>query len=327
MYRREPAARGAPFLRVAGHVERAVRAEPFVLADARQSLSAEVADQQDVGIDALRRCLVPVPVGREALAGVRRIRRGFVPADADHGLVGCAFRIGTQLPPGRPGPAGGISELGDGVFPGDRATVLHERLRPVRPVAVAARIDERLELAVRHLVAVYPETCQWCGRVRCVDGAINVDHPRGRLARSSERHHPHTAASGQLARVVAGLGQPPSPVAERHHRAFQRRRPERQPLAGRIEIGPGRHVNARRRRLERGRVHHIVGQPRELRIVGDDVLHLRQKAVRGVGLIACDERFDLRHRHLARPAGARRAEVEPCGCAGRQHGDDDERRR
>ena len=269
--------------------------------------------------------MIPVPVRREALSRIGRIGRGLVPAHADYGLLGSPFRIRAELPSRGSGPAGGIAKPADGVLPCDLAAIFDERLCPERSLAVTAGIDEGLELPVRHFVSVQPEVSQRRRLlIRRGSGARHGDHPGRCLSRSTERHETNPPASRDLARVVPVLCQSPAPIPERDERALQRGRPEWQPLASRIEVALGRDAYSRRRRVEHARVHHIVGQPRQLRIVRDDGLHLRKEAGGRIRLIAGDERFDLWQPDLTRPSHPRRAHRHPCGRTCCQQGNDDE---
>ena len=119
---------GAPFLDVARHVERAVRADAQVLAGTRRALAAEVAPLQDRRVDAHPGGQPPVVHGRQRLAGKLRVRRGLVPADAADRPVVLALRIRAELPGRGARASGRVAEFRDGLLPRDRAAVRRHRL-------------------------------------------------------------------------------------------------------------------------------------------------------------------------------------------------------
>src|SRR5262249_39820106 len=106
----------------------------------------------------------PVIRRRKSLPRERRVGGCFIPADAGYRHVSFAIRERTELPGCRTRAAGLIAELRHGVFPGQRAPALDEWLLPEVAHAVAAVVDERLELAIRDLELVDPEIFHRCCR-------------------------------------------------------------------------------------------------------------------------------------------------------------------
>src|SRR5688572_16512258 len=93
---------------------------------------------------------------RELLLRIYRVRGCLGPTRAADSIVRLSLRIRTNLPGGWRGPASHIVKLFDRIVPGDLTPVLDGGLSPAVPVAIAARIDELLELAVGHFVLVDP---------------------------------------------------------------------------------------------------------------------------------------------------------------------------
>ena len=62
------------------------------------------------------------------LARVLGVRRGFVPADALHGKILLALRIGAESPRRWPLPPRGVAHLAHRFFPRQLTAILDERL-------------------------------------------------------------------------------------------------------------------------------------------------------------------------------------------------------
>ena len=147
----------APFLHVAGHVERAEGAKSVVAPDWRRTGFIEITDRQDVSEAPEVGCTVPVIDGRQALTGGRRVCRRLVPTYAAHGRVGLTGGIGARLPRRGSRPAGRVAKSRDRFLPRHGSAGFDEWLAPVVASPVAALIDERFVLRVRDLEPIHPE--------------------------------------------------------------------------------------------------------------------------------------------------------------------------
>ena len=102
----------APFLHVARHV--ACRTSPGRrAADSCGTLSAEIADRQDVTETRQARRTVPMMCSGQALAGERRIRRRLMPSSHPDREIGLAVRVGPGFPRRGPRPSCGVTKSFD----------------------------------------------------------------------------------------------------------------------------------------------------------------------------------------------------------------------
>src|SRR5262245_35204142 len=100
------------------------------LSNPRRPFPAKIALFKDVRVDAQPRSLTPVMDRREHLAGKPRERGSLVPADTMDRQVVLPFRIRTQLPGSRAGPARCITKFCERIVERHDAAVLHEGLCP-----------------------------------------------------------------------------------------------------------------------------------------------------------------------------------------------------
>src|SRR5438128_1695811 len=108
----------------------------------------------------------PLIHGGQGLTPELGIGGRFVPVDVGYRVIFLALRKGLVRPCARASQTSAVPESRDGLFPGERAPVVHERVLPEFAPQITPSPDKLAEFGVRYLKTVDPVIIQESARAR-----------------------------------------------------------------------------------------------------------------------------------------------------------------